>query len=386
MISFLKGKGILFVCFLSTIFFLVHSPIFSQDKGTPETGEETLEAIVTKILEEKEVKSDFDNQTQIYQKLELEIIKGSLKGQKINLESGEIALINSKKYQVGNRLIVIRERDAEGNDFFYIHDYVRRWPLFSLFILFIIVVVLIAQKQGIYSLLGMVISFLVILKFVLPKILLGSDPITIAIIASFLIIPITFYLSHGFNKKTSVAILGTLISLMVIGVLSIIFVEITRLTGFVSEEAGFLQTANQGTLNVRGLLLAGIIIGSLGILDDITISQTAIVLQLKKTDPKIKSEELFGRAMNIGRDHISSMVNTLILVYTGASLPLLLLFINNPHPFLEIINYEIISEEIVRTLIGSIGLILSVPVTTFIATLVADRGLKAQPKKTKIYN
>ena len=124
---------------------------------------------------------------------------------------------------------------------------------------------------------------------------------------------------------------------------------------------------------MKGLLLAGIIIGVLGILDDITISQSAIVFQLKKANPQLKQGELFKKAMEIGQDHISSMVNTLVLVYTGAALPLLLLFINNPHPFSEIINYEIIADEIVRTLVGSIGLVLAVPITTIIASSVSRK-------------
>jgi len=170
-----------------------------------------------------------------------------------------------------------------------------------------------------------------------------------------------------------VAIAGTLISLIITGILANLFVSESRLTGFASEEASFLQAAKQGTINIQGLLLAGIIIGVLGVLDDITISQSAIVFQLKATKNKIQFGDLYTKAMNIGRDHISSMVNTLILVYAGAALPLLLLFIDNPHPFSEIVNYEIIADEIVRTLVGSIGLILAVPITTFIATWIALR-------------
>ena len=151
------------------------------------------------------------------------------------------------------------------------------------------------------------------------------------------------------------------------------FVESAQLTGFASEEAGFLQTIKQGSVNIKGLLLAGIIIGVLGVLDDITISQSAIVFQLKETNEKLGFFELYKRAMNVGQDHISSMVNTLVLVYTGAALPLLLLFIDNPHPFSEIVNYEIIADEVVRTLVGSIGLILAVPITTVIASLVAEQ-------------
>ena len=166
--------------------------------------------------------------------------------------------------------------------------------------------------------------------------------------------------------------MGTLIALIITGILSSVFVEAARLTGFASEEAGFLRVARQ-MINIKGLLLAGIIIGVLGILDDITISQSAIVFQLKEANKKLKFNELYKRAMNVGQDHISSMVNTLVLVYAGASLPLLLLFIDNPQPFFEVINYEIIADEIVRTLVGSIGLILAVPITTLIAALVSNK-------------
>jgi len=187
------------------------------------------------------------------------------------------------------------------------------------------------------------------------------------------IIPATFFLSHGFNKKTWIAIGGTLIALIITGVLADIFVEGAKLTGFASEEAGFLQAHKLGLINIKGLLLAGIIIGVLGVLDDITVSQSAIVQQLKEANSKLKAGELYKKAMSVGKDHIASMVNTLILVYTGAALPLLLLFIDNPHPFSDIINYEIIADEVVRTLVGSIGLMLAVPITTFIAAFIASQ-------------
>jgi len=336
--------------------------------------EETLEATVVEILEEKEIKPAFTEEKQAYQKLELLITKGSLKDEKIIIESGTMPLANLQKYQEGAKVIVSYSKDFEGNDFFYITDYVRRGSLLWLFIIFVVLVAVVARWRGMTSLLGMGASFFIIFKFILPKILAGSDPIQIAIIGSLFIIPITFYLSHGFNKKTTVAVAGTAIALIITGVLAGVFVESAKLTGFASEEAGFLQVAKQGSVNIKGLLLAGIIIGVLGVLDDITVSQSAIVLQLKKANPRLKFEELYKRAMDVGQDHISSMVNTLVLIYTGAALPLLLLFINNPHPFSEVINYEIIADEVVRTLVGSIGLILAVPITTLIAVIVTEKN------------
>ena len=363
------------ILFSLIAFFAFNTSVLAQTEMVDEPlKEETLEAVVEKILEEKQIKPMGSEELQLYQKLELLVTKGSLKDKKITVENGDVAVANNLKYKVNDKVIVIFSKNFEGDDYFYITDYIRRDSLVWLFIIFVVSAVVIAKWRGILSLVGMGISFLVIFSFILPKILAGSNPVEIAILGSLIIIPVSFFLSHGLNKKTIVAIMGTLIALIITGVLANIFVEASKLTGFASEEAGFLQVAKQGAMNMKGLLLAGIIIGVLGVLDDITISQSAIVFQLKKANEKLKFNELYKRAMNIGRDHISSMINTLVLVYTGAALPLLLLFIDNPHPFSEIANYEIIADEIVRTLVGSIGLILAVPITTVIASLVAEQS------------
>jgi len=343
-----------------------------QESVLDEHKEESLEGRVIQVLEEKQVVLVDGEDEQLYQKLKILVTKGSLGGDKIVVENGSLPSVNIPSYKVGDRVIISYSKDIEGNDVFYITDFIRRQSLLWLFLIFIVLTVAIAKWRGFLSLVGMGISFLVIFFLVLPQILSGANPVETAILGSFIIIPVTFFLSHGFNKKTGVAIAGTVIALIVTGLLAGTFVEITKLSGFASEEAGFLQSAKGNVVNIKGLLLAGIIIGVLGVLDDITISQSAVVFQLKEANSKLKYGELYKRAMNVGRDHISSMVNTLILVYTGAALPLLLLFIDNPHPFSEIINYEIVADEVVRTLVGSIGLVLAVPVTTFIAIIAAE--------------
>lgn len=342
--------------------------VAAQEADFEAFEEESLEAEVVKVLEEKEVEFEFGGETQLYQKLELLVTKGCLAGEKIIVESGNIPLANVRKYEEGDGLVVFYSRDFEGNDLFYIADYIRRGPLLALFLIFVVLVVAVARWRGATSLLGMGISFLVIFKFILPRILAGAEPVGVTVVGSVLMVPFTFFLSHGFNKKTVVAIGGTVVALVITGILAGFFVEATRLTGFASEEAGFLQVAKEGLVNIKGLLLAGIIIGVLGVLDDVTVSQSAIVFQLKKAKTKMGPGEVYKRAMEVGKDHIASMVNTLILVYTGAALPLLLLFIDNPQPFSEVINYEIVADEIVRTLVGSIGLIVAVPITTLIAS------------------
>lgn len=337
------------------------------------TQDERLEGTVTSISDEKEIQ--VMDKKQLYQKLNINITEGSLKGQTITVENGNIPVENLIHYQVGDQVVLTRSQEPDGSSTFVITDFVRRDSLLWLLMIFVGVTVLIGRIKGFTSIVGMVVSFVVIFLFILPKILDGQDPVMVTILGSLIIIPVSFFLSHGLNKKTLEAILGTLVSLMVTGVLANIFVAAGKLSGFVSEESGFLQEAKGDLINIKGLLLAGIIIGVLGILDDVTISQSAVVQQLKQANSKLSPRQLYQRAMAVGRDHIASMVNTLVLVYAGASMPLLLLFINNPHPFSEVINYEIIADEVIRTLVGSIGLVLAVPLTTLIAVLL-ERGPK----------
>ncbi len=378
-------KKIILLTFLLSFFFPLvvvaqEDLPFNKDNSpgslvVSEYKEETLEGKVTGILEEKQVLPAGGKEQQIYQKLEVLITKGSLKGKKIIVESGELPVVGLQKYKVEDKLVLSYFRDVEGEDTFYVTDYVRRDTLVFLFLVFTAMVILVGRLQGVTSLFGMAISFLIILKFILPEISKGKDPVQTAIIGSLIIIPVTFVLSHGFNKKTVVAIFATLISIVFTGILTSIFVEVSRLTGFSSEEAGFLQAYKGDLINIKGLLLAGIIIGVFGVLDDITVSQSAIVEQLKAANPKLRPGELYSKAMAVGKDHIASMVNTLVLVYTGASLPLLILFVDSSRSFLEIINLEVVAEEVVRTLVGSIGLVLAVPITTLIASL-AFSGVK----------
>lgn len=313
--------------------------------------EETLETEVIGVNEEY---------------LTLRVLKGSRQGEEIEVATNQAQIAGSRDYRIGDRLL-IGFSQIEDQENFYIIDYIRRQPMLIAFFIFIVLVLAVGRWQGLTSLIGMAVTYLVIFQLILPVILSGTSPILAATAGSFLIIPITFYLSHGLNRKTTVAVISTVIALGITSLLAVYFVDAAWLTGFASEEAGYLQTVNPAQLNMKGLLLAGIIIGALGILDDITVAQAAVVEQLNKVNQDLKFKDLFFRAMNVGRDHIASMVNTLILVYTGSALPLLLIFVNNPHPAWEIINYEIIAEEIIRTFVGSIGLVLAVPITTLFA-------------------
>lgn len=319
--------------------------------------EEMLEGTVIEIVDENPN----------FQLLKIDVTKGFIKGETIDVENGNQYITSNQRYKMGDNLVISASEGPGGKDVYLIIDYVRYEQLLLLFIIFAILVVSVGQLWGALSLIGMGFSFLVIFGFILPLILKGWDAVLIAVVGSIFIIPVTFTFSHGLKRKTLIAGVSTIITLIITGVLSAIFVELTYLTGFASEEASFLRVQSN-EVDLKGILLAGMIIATLGVLDDITISQSSIVEELKKANSKLKPQQVFTQAMNVGRDHIASLVNTLVLVYAGASLPLFLLFVNSARPFTEVINYEPVAEEIVRTLTGSIGLVLAVPITTFIAS------------------
>ena len=272
-------------------------------------------------------------------------------------------LTSPQKFSEKDKVILMKNQDNQ----YYILDFQRNNILVSIFIIFAIVLFLTSGISGLLALLAMVISFVIIFKIILPLIITGQNPVKIALIGSTLIIPVTFYISHGINKKTHIAVIATLITLVITSLLANYFTEISRLTGLADENYIYLSDEVKQFLDLKGLLLAGMIISILGILDDVTVAQSSIVEELYKNNTKIKFSELYKSAMKVGKDHISSMVNTLVLVYAGASLPLLLVFIDYSEKFMHVINYEFIATEIIQTLVGSIGLILAVPITTFLA-------------------
>jgi uncharacterized membrane protein len=264
-----------------------------------------------------------------------------------------------------------------GSPYFFV-DFDRRMPLLALGVLFSLVVIALGRWRGLAALAGLGVSLIVLVKFVLPAILEGSEPVAVAVVGGATIMFLALYLAHGFNAATTTAVLGTLASLGLTALLALLFVEISAFTGSGSEEATFLQISQQ-QVNLEGLLLASIIIGTLGVLDDVTVTQASAVWELRRANPGYGFGNLFGAAIRIGRDHIASTVNTLVLAYAGASLPLLILFSVSDRSLDQVVNTEIVAEEVVRTLVGSIGLVASVPITTGLAALVVTSA--GRPKK-----
>ncbi len=258
-------------------------------------------------------------------------------------------------------------------------DFQRGTPMLILAALFVAVVLVFARWRGALSLAGLAASLVLVLVFVVPAILDGQPPLAVAVVGALAIALITIPLAHGRGPKSLAALLGTAVSLLLTAALAVLFTDLTHLTGLSSEEAIFLQ-AGEGGVSLEGLLLAGMVIGALGVLDDVTISQASTVLALRRANPAFGFGELFSRALSVGRDHVSATVNTLVLAYVGASLPILLIFSSAELGFADAANLEVVAKEIVATLVGSIGLIAAVPVTTALAALLALSGPK-QPAR-----
>jgi uncharacterized membrane protein len=251
-------------------------------------------------------------------------------------------------------------------------DFQRGTPMLVLALMFVLAVLAFARLRGALSLLGLGISLALVLVFVVPAILDGEPPLAVAVVGSLAVALVTIPLAHGRGPKSLAAVLGTAASLLLTALLASAFTEAAHLTGFSSEEATFLQVSGAG-LSLEGLLLAGMVIGALGVLDDVTVSQASTVLALRGAAPELGFRDLFGRALRVGRDHVSATVNTLVLAYVGASLPVLLIFSSADIGLGEALNLEVVAKEVVATLVGSIGLIAAVPVTTALAALLALR-------------
>jgi uncharacterized membrane protein len=254
--------------------------------------------------------------------------------------------------------------------YYNIQDLERGRPLLALAALFVVAVVAFGRWQGVRSLIGLGLSFVVIVSFVVPAILHGHSPVLVAVTGAMAIMLLSLYLSHGTGPKTTAAVIGTALALGLTAALAIAFVAAASLTGLASEEALSANFA-VGGLSLRGLLLAGIIIGGLGVLDDVTMSQASLVTELHHANPTTGTVALVAGALRVGRDHIAATVNTLFLAYAGAALPLLILFVTGQDSLGTVATTEIVAVEVVRALCGSVGLIAAVPLTTVLAALVA---------------
>jgi uncharacterized membrane protein len=303
------------------------------------------------------------------QELRIRLSGGPDAGETIRLESGGVS--SGVKVGVGDTL-VLGYSSQDGQRQYYFADFDRDFPIGVLFVLFGLASLALGRWSGLRALAALVLSLLALVWFVIPSILTGHSPLAVAIVGSAFVMLVVLYVTGGPNTQSTVGVLGTMLSLALICALAWGFVLACHLTGLADEDAVFLQAA-ASKINVQGLLLGGIIIGSLGVLDDMTVTQVSAVWELRRANPSLGARQLYAAAERVGRDHIASTVNTLVLAYAGASLPLMIFFTQSHLHLTEILTSEVIAVEVVRTLVGSIGLIASVPITTAIAAYVVTR-------------
>lgn len=269
--------------------------------------------------------------------------------------------------------VVLRHNPTSPPEYRYsFEDFQRSTPMLWLLVAFVVFVVVFGRWLGVRALAGLGLSLLVVVLFIVPALLRDSPELLVALIGTALVAYLAIYLAHGVNLASSIALTGTLVSLSITAGLAMVVVGLTQLSGLTSEETQVLRVT-VAALDLRGLLIAGIVIGALGVLDDVTVSQVSTVSALRRANAALTGRQLYREAIQVGRDHVAAAVNTLVLAYAGASLPLLLFFAQGNQPVARLLTGELMAMEIVRMLVGSIGLILSVPVTTALAAMILAR-------------
>jgi uncharacterized membrane protein len=271
----------------------------------------------------------------------------------------------------GDEILVTWYTVDDGDVAFAFYDYQRGDAMIWLLALFVVAVLLLGRWRGVGAIGGLAFSLLVIVMFTLPAILDGTNALVVALVTASAIAFAALFLAHGVGLATAVALVSTFASLAITAVLAWMFVGATELTGLTGETSVMLGGLADG-IDARGILLAGIVIGALGVLDDVTVTQVSAVWELKRVDPELTTAELVRPALRIGRDHISSTVNTLFLAYAGAALPLLLFFTEAGQSVRGVVTRELVATEVVRALVGSIGLVAAVPISTWLAAAVVS--------------
>jgi uncharacterized membrane protein len=335
-------------------------------------GSETVRARVTEIIEEGDV--DLGTMVQRYQIARVELLEGEYQGIPMEMDYGRRQVLSSDVFlQPGDTVLVTVGKRPDGVLTVYFADFVRVNSILWLAGLFAGSIIVISRWKGVRSLISMAFSLMVIIGYIIPHILAGGDPLQVSIIGSVFLLGVTLYLTYGWNLKTHASVLSMVVVLLLTGILAWGAVNLTRLTGTGDENSLFLIQMLNSQINLRGLLLGGMIIGALGVLDDLVTTQSSAVFELHHANKTLGFRELYRSAMRIGQDHVAATVNTLVLAYAGASLPMLLMFSLGRGNYGYLVNFAFVAEEIVRTLVGSLGLVAAVPITTTIAIWMALR-------------
>lgn len=351
--------------------FFVHGTAHAQELLIDKV--ETVKAQVIEILKQEVREIPGTDTSHDYQSIKVKVLEGTQKDQTITVDNDYLSL------KVGEVFYLRHETDAaNGREMYAVSDPYRLPAVYGFIALFVLCVLIFGGWQGLRGLIALVASFLFIFYLLFPGILHGYSPILVSVGVASLIIVLGSYITHGFNKTTTSAVIGMIITILFTGGLAYYAVAVTRLSGFASEESVYLNFGTNGSIDFVGLLLGSILIGLLGVLYDAAISQAIAIEELHKIGPHLSRGFIFKRALRIGREHIGALVNTLAIAYVGASLPLLLLFYSTTDSSFSLnLNREIFATEIIRTMIGSIGLVLAVPITSLITVFMLIK-----PKKT----
>jgi len=364
-------KKALFLGLLFLAFFSVSGIAQAQTSGEETvTAVSTMKAQVVNIVSQRMENVPDTNLKENYQVIQAEVLDGDKAGNIVTVDNDYYSLTKGEIFYMTYTPAGL----AGGTDSYSVDEPYRLPQVMVLVGLFVLVLFIFGGWQGVRGLASLIGSFALIIFVLLPGILRGYSPILVTLGISSLIIVIGSYITHGFNKTTTSAVLGMIATVAITGALAAWAVHFTYLTGFSTEEAVSLNLGTSGSINMLGLLLGGIMIGLLGVLYDVAISQAIAVEELKTASPDMPKRKLFERAIRIGREHIGALVNTLAIAYVGVALPLLLLFyILQTGNIAYMVNKEIFSAEIVRIMIGSIGLILAVPITTLVSVWILTR-------------
>jgi len=347
---------------LFLIFSLAFSPILAFAQELHTDVQNIWRAEVSRVVVEENRKIPGTEAETLFQLIEARILEGAEEGRIVRMENDFL------KLEEGEHFFLSHIRTVTGEEYYTVFDADRRGTLLFLAAAFVLSIVLIGGRQGLRSILSLLGSFFIILYALVPALLAGFPPVPTSVILASLILVVAIFATHGVNRLSLVALGGTIGSVALTGLIAYFSVQSASLTGFAIDEAVYLNFGYPG-LDFQGLLLGGIIIGILGVLDDVSVTQAAVVRELYSSSPNLSTREVYTRALKVGREHVGALVNTLALAYVGTSLPLLLLFSGSEAPAWTIINREIFASEIVRTAVGSIGLILTVPLTTLLAAI-----------------
>lgn len=350
-----------FVC--STLF-----PVYAQEVTVIEDVEETILARVVRIEETESKNVPNTEITAAYQTVTVLFLEGNLKGKQTTITDSAFHM------EEGDKIYVKYLKTSDGFEYYSIHEMYRLDALLWLLLFFVAAVLLFGGKHGFLAIAALFVSFGGIFNMLFPHMLNGGNVVFIATAGALLSLFVVMYLTHGFNRLTTSAFLGCSLSVIATLLFAKYAVSLTKLSGFASEESVYLNIATGGNLDFIALLIGGIIIGVIGVIDDVSITQASVVHELARANASYSPRVLYVRALKVGKDHMGAVINTLILAYAGASLPLVLLLYVSDTPFLELINREVIATEIVRSIVGSMGLILAVPLTTLIAVVLLRKN------------